>query len=64
MFHVRVFPAKSLKRLVLICFIFTLFLITMHEIDTAAEVHLEPFQTFMIEIFCENSYSFYLLTRI
>ena len=28
----------------------------MHEIDTAAEVHLELFQTYMFEIFCENSY--------
>ena len=62
MFHARVFPDKSLNRLVLICFIFTFFLITMHEIDTAAEVHLEPFQTFMIKIFCENSYCFCLLT--
>ena len=51
MFHVSVFPDKSLNRLVLICFIFTFFLITMHEIDTAAEVHLEPFQTYMIEFF-------------
>ena len=41
-----------------------IFLITMHEIDTAAEVDLEPFQTYMIEIFCENGYSFCLLTRI
>ena len=55
---------KSLNRLVLISFIFTFFFITMHEIDTAAEVPLEPFQTFMIEIFCKNSYSFCLLTRI
>ena len=28
-----------------------IFLITTHEIDTAAEGHLEPFQTYMIEIF-------------
>ena len=28
-----------------------IFLITMHQIDTAAEVPLEPFQTYMIEIF-------------
>ena len=62
MFHVSVFPDKSLNRLVLICFIFTFFLITMHEIDTAAEVQLELFQTYMIEIFCESSYGFYLLT--
>ena len=39
----KLFPDKSfrsLKRLVLICFIFTIFLITMHDIDTAVEVHL------------------------
>ena len=41
-----------------------IFLVTMHEIDTVAEVHLELFQTYMIEFFCENSYSFCLLTRI
>ena len=46
--HVSIFPDKSLNRLVLMCFIFTFFLITMHETDTAAEVHLEPFQTYMI----------------
>ena len=40
---------KSLNRLVLISFIFTFFLITMHEIDTAAEVPLEPFQIFLID---------------
>ena len=28
-------------------------LITMHEIDTAAEVHLEPFQKYVIEIFAK-----------
>ena len=32
-----------------------IFLITMHEKDTTAEVLLEPFQTYMTEIFCENS---------
>ena len=55
MFHVSVFPEKSLNRLVLVCFIFICFLITMHEIDTATEVYLEPIQTYMNEIFCENS---------
>ena len=30
-------------------------LITMYETDTAAEVYLEPFETYMIEIFCEIS---------
>ena len=32
-----------------------IFLITVHEIDAAALVHLEPFQTYVIETFCENS---------
>ena len=50
-FQVSVFPEKSLNRLALICFIFTSFLITMHEIDTAAEVHLESFQKCMIGFF-------------
>ena len=54
MFHVSVFREKSLNRLVLVC-LSSPFLITVHEIDTAAEVYLEPFQTYMIEIFCENS---------
>ena len=32
-----------------------IFLITMHEIDAGAEVYLELFQTYIIEIFCENN---------
>ena len=39
MFHGSVFPEKSLNRLVLVCFIFTCFLITMPEIDTDTEVY-------------------------
>ena len=54
LFQVGAFPKRSLNRLVLVCFIF-IFLIKMHEIDTAAEVYLEPFQTYMIEIFSKNS---------
>ena len=27
----------------------------MHEIDTTAEVYLEPFETYIIELLCENS---------
>ena len=30
------------------------FLIAMHGIDTAAGVYVEPFQTNMLELFCEN----------
>ena len=56
MIHVSVFAEKSLNRLVLILLVFTVFffLITMLEIDTAAEVYLEPFQTYMTELFCKN----------
>ena len=54
MFHVSVFREKSLNRLVLVC-LSSHFLITMHEIDTAAEVYLEPLQTYMIEVFCKNT---------
>ena len=56
MFQARVFEQIGID---IILYLHS-FLITMHEIDTAAEVHLEPFQTFMIEIFCENSGSFCL----
>ena len=31
------------------------FLITMREIDTAAEVYLELPQTYMLELFCKNN---------
>ena len=54
MFHGSVFLEKSLNGLVLVCFIFTCFLITMHEIVAATEVYLALFQTYMIEIFCES----------
>ena len=54
MFHLSVFPENTLDTLVLACFIFACFLITMQEIDTTAEVYLEPIQTYMIEIFCKN----------
>ena len=51
MFHVSVLPH--------------VFLVIMHEIDTAAELYLEPFQIYMIGIFCEKSFNgFWLLTRI
>ena len=55
MFHLSVFHKKYLNGLVLVCFIFAFLLITMHEIDASAEVYLELFQTYMIEICCENS---------
>ena len=36
-------------------FFLTFFLITMHEVATPVDVHLESFQTYMIELLCENS---------
>ena len=53
-FPQSVFAEKSLNRLVLVWLIFTFFLITMHEIDTAAEVYLEPFPTYMFELFLQK----------
>ena len=43
----KVLAEKSLNRLVLVWLIFTFFLITMYEVDTAAEGYLEPFQTYI-----------------
>ena len=53
-FTQSVFAETSLNRLVLVWLIFTFFLITMHEIDTAAEVYLEPFLTYMFELFLQK----------
>ena len=47
------FAEKSLNRVVLVWFIFTFFLITMHEADTATEVYLESFPTYMFELFLQ-----------
>ena len=54
-------PRKSLNRLVFGMLYLHIFLITLHEIDTAAKVYLQLFQTYMIELFCENSYQFLAL---
>ena len=51
MFQVSVFAEKYLNSLVLVWDIF----ITLHELDIDAEVYLEPFQTYMLELFGENS---------
>ena len=40
---------------VLVWLICKFFLITMHETDTAAEVYLQRFPTYMFELFCKNS---------
>ena len=39
------------------------FLITMHETNTAAEVYLEPFQRYMIEHFAKIVNGYWLLTQ-
>ena len=51
MFHVCEFAEKSLNRLVLVRLIFTLFLITMYEIDTAAEVYLKRKMHMLLNIY-------------
>ena len=55
-FTQSVFAEKSLNRLVLVSLIFTFlfFLIKMHEIDTAAEMYLEPFPTYMFELYLQK----------
>ena len=55
MFYLNVFVEKSLNRLVFVLLIFTFFIITLHEIVTAAEVDLEPSQTYMLELFLKIS---------
>ena len=54
MFHESVFAEKYLQIGIGMVYLHV-FLITMHETDTAAEVYLEPFQTYMLKLFCENS---------
>ena len=36
----------------------------MHEIDTVAEVYLEPVQTYMAEMFCGKSQQFFGSNKI
>ena len=55
MFHVKCFHWKIFEQIGIGMAYLHVFLITMHEIDTAAEVYLELFQTYMLELFCENS---------
>lgn len=55
-FMLKGFDEKSFNRLLLIWFIFVFFLITLQEKDIVAETYLEPFQTYMMNLFCENSY--------
>ena len=55
MFHVKCFRWKIFEQIGIGMAYLHVFLITMHEIDTAAEVYLELFQTYMLELFCGNS---------
>ena len=59
MFHVSVFPEKSLN-----IALSSHFLITMHEIDTAAEVYLEPFQTLPLRFLQKQLTAFGSLTQL
>ena len=54
MFHVKCFRLKIFEQIGIGMAYLHIFLITMHEINTA-EVYLKLFQTYMLELFCENS---------
>ena len=47
--HGSVFAEKSFEQIGIAMAYLHVFLITMHEIDTAAEVYLEPFLTHIFE---------------
>ena len=51
----KVFLLKNIEQLGIGMAYLHVFLTTMHEIDTAAEVYLELFQKYMFVLFCENS---------
>ena len=55
MCHVKCFHWKIFEQSGIGMAYLHVFLIIMHKIDTAAEVYLELFQIYMLELFCENS---------
>ena len=55
MFHVKCFHWKIFGQIGIAMAYPHVSLITMHKTDTAVEVYLELFQTYMLELFCENS---------
>ena len=56
MFHLKCFRRKIFEQIGIgMTYYLHVFLITMHEIDAAAEVYLELFQIYVLELFCENS---------
>ena len=55
MFNVKCFHWKTFEQIGIGMAYLRVFLITMHKIDTAVEVYLELFQTYKLELFCENS---------
>ena len=57
MFHVKCFRQKIFEHIGIGLAYLHVFLITMHAIGTAAEAYLELFQTYMLALFYENSYS-------
>ena len=51
-------PWKIMEQIEIDMIYFHIFLITIHEIDTAAEVHLEPSQTYGWDFFAKIAKSF------
>ena len=56
MFHAKCICWKIFEQIGIgMAYFHIFFKITMHKIDTAAEVYLEPFLTYMFELFGKNS---------
>ena len=54
MFHVKCICWKIFEQIGIGMAYLHVFLITMYETDTAAEVYLEPFPTYMFELFLQK----------
>ena len=54
-FHIKCVRWKIFEQIGIGMAYLHFFLIAMRGIDTAARVYVEPFQTSMLELFCENS---------
>ena len=54
MFHVKCICWKFFEQIGIGMAYLHDFLIAMHEIDTAAEMYLEPFPTYMFELFLQK----------
>ena len=55
MFHGKCVRWKTSEQIGISMAYLHVFLIAMHEIDTAEKLYLEHFQIYILELFCENS---------